>query len=67
MIVWNPEPTEYGDFNGRDDRLDLDISVERLPRRDAWSWHAWSQDGRLAHRDDRFHMTADLAKRSAEE
>lgn len=64
MIVWDSEPTEYGDFSGTVHAIGAVVSVEHV--RGQWSFHAWGATGTLIYRSDRFYPTADVAKRAAE-
>lgn len=64
MIVWNPEPTKYGDYNGRLAAIGAYVTVER--RGAWWRFFVWgATDVSIAHSHRDF-RTADEAKRAAE-
>lgn len=65
LTVWDPEPMPDGRFRG----LLADqttVYIEQTPLSKQWDVYAWSADGRLIYRTDRFHKTVDQAKQHAE-
>jgi hypothetical protein len=63
-VVWNVEPTEYGDYHGVLTGTGFDVTIEH--GRLGWQFYVWSPSGMALMRSPIHYMTADDAKRAIE-